>query len=78
MTTEASTDAATAPFLVYVVVFHSVWVAGPPHPEARYGDNDLRLRRRDGDRVQSTSESLWAPIVTHSTNDFLSFVLFRL
>ena len=24
------------------------------------------------------SESLWAPIVTHSTNDFLSFVLFRL
>jgi uncharacterized protein len=23
------------------------------------------------------SESLWAPIVTHSTNDFLSFVLFR-
>ena len=24
------------------------------------------------------SDSLWAPIVTHSTNDFLSFVLFRL
>jgi membrane protease YdiL (CAAX protease family) len=24
------------------------------------------------------SESLWAPIVTHSTNDFLSFVFFRL
>jgi membrane protease YdiL (CAAX protease family) len=23
------------------------------------------------------SESLWAPIVTHSTNDFLSFVVFR-
>jgi membrane protease YdiL (CAAX protease family) len=24
------------------------------------------------------SDSLWAPIVTHSANDFLSFVLFRL
>ena len=24
------------------------------------------------------AKSLWAPIVTHSTNDFLSFVLFRL
>src|SRR5262249_27967371 len=24
------------------------------------------------------SGSLWAPIVTHSTNDFFSFVLFRL
>ena len=28
--------------------------------------------------VLKYSESLWAPIVTHSTNDFLSFVLFRL
>jgi CAAX protease family protein len=29
MTTEARTDAATAPFLVYVVVFHSVWAFWP-------------------------------------------------
>ncbi len=24
------------------------------------------------------SRSLWAPIITHSANDFLTFVLFRL
>jgi membrane protease YdiL (CAAX protease family) len=24
------------------------------------------------------SRSLWAPVITHSANDFLSFVLFRL
>jgi len=28
--------------------------------------------------VYKYADSLWAPIVTHSTNDFLSFVLFRL